>query len=198
MMKPASSLLVRGAHVLTLAFAACCASGFALVVDGCGSDAADPVTTPTSDAATGKDSSSTNEEDASEPEADAGKDSSTPKADAEAGASNTGETCVGFGKGTPCGAGAFPQEYGYVCFNGGPPGFTGCKQASKTAFGETWCCAENKCVAQPDQDAKECKTAGKPHRYQCPPNGSGGNVAPPAGCTGGDAGTAVEVFYCCP
>jgi hypothetical protein len=187
----------RVARVFSFVITACCASAIALGADGCGSDAGDPIIGPTSDAPAGKESSAT-EDDGGEPVVDAGKDSPTTKPDAEGGASNSGETCIGFGKGTPCGTATFPEEYGYVCFNGGPPGLTGCKQASASGFGDTWCCPENECVAQPDQDAKECKTAGKPHRYQCPPNGSGGNVAPPAGCTGGDAGSAVEVFYCCP
>jgi hypothetical protein len=90
-------------------------------------------------------------------------------------------------------------DYGYVCFNGSPPGIAGCKLASSTgSFGDTYCCTENKCVAEPDQD-KECKAPSPPHRYQCPPDGNGGSVAPPAGCAdGGGGGSAVERFYCCP
>lgn len=111
----------------------------------------------------------------------------------------TGETCVGFGAGTGCDTTCGLPAYGYVCFNGGPPGFAGCVQASSTgSFGDTYCCPENKCVPQPDQD-KQCSTAGKPHRYQCPPDGAGGNVAPPSGCAdGGSGATALERFYCCP
>jgi len=113
----------------------------------------------------------------------------------------TGETCVGFGKKTPCGsAGAcgYP-DYGYVCFNGGPPGFAGCVQASTSAFGETYCCPDNKCVAEPDQDAMCAGVAGKPHRYQCPPDGLGGNVAAPAGCVANGTGASeLEKFFCCP
>lgn len=113
---------------------------------------------------------------------------------------STGETCVGFGAGTGCDTACGLPAYGYVCFNGGPPGFANCVQASSTgAFGDTYCCPDNKCVPQPDQD-NECTTAaGKPHRYQCPPDGAGGNVAPPNGCAdGGVGGSALERFYCCP
>jgi hypothetical protein len=109
----------------------------------------------------------------------------------------TGETCVGFGKKDPCNVAC--GEYGYVCFNGGPPGFTGCYQMSASAFGETYCCPENKCVAMPDQNAMCSGVAGKPNRYQCPPDGAGGNVAAPAGCQEtGSGGTELEKFYCCP
>ncbi len=89
----------------------------------------------------------------------------------------TGETCTGFAKGSPCGANGLP-DYGYVCFFGSPPGIVGCQLARASAFGDTYCCAENKCVAQPDQDAV-CTAPGLPHRYQCPPNGAGGSVAAP-------------------
>jgi hypothetical protein len=112
---------------------------------------------------------------------------------------STGETCVGFGAGTGCDTTCGLPKYGYVCFNGGPPGFAGCVQASSTgSFGDTYCCPDNKCVPQPDQD-KQCTSAGKPHRYQCPPDGASGNVTPPSGCAdGGLGGSALEHFYCCP
>jgi hypothetical protein len=111
----------------------------------------------------------------------------------------TGETCVGFGTGDPCKTACGLPAFGYVCFNGGPPSFAGCVQASSTsAFGDTYCCPDDKCVAQPDQDAM-CKTAGKPHRFQCPPDGAGGTVAPASGCVqSGSGGSALEHFYCCP
>jgi hypothetical protein len=65
--------------------------------------------------------------------------------------------------------------------------------------GQTYCCSKNDCVAQPDQDSMCSGSAGKPHRFQCPPDGKGGNVAPPAGCKeSGSGATAVEKFYCCP
>lgn len=110
-----------------------------------------------------------------------------------------GETCVGFGaKAQTCDP-ACGQPYGYVCFEGAPPGFAGCRRVSDSALGQTYCCPNNACVAQPDQDAMCNGTAGKPHRFQCPPNGSGGNVAPPAGCAEvGSGESEVEKFYCCP
>lgn len=110
-----------------------------------------------------------------------------------------GETCVGFGaKAQTCDP-SCGQSYGYVCFEGAPPGFAGCRRVSDSVLGQTYCCPDNACVAQPDQDAMCNGTAGKPHRFQCPPNGSGGNVAPPAGCTEvGSGGSEVEQFYCCP
>jgi hypothetical protein len=173
----------------------------ALAIDGCGSDAT--VTGgATSDAPSAKETGS--DEDTG---TDATADSPPPLPDAAAlDAScpkgkvlpSTGETCVGFGKGTPCDTACGLPAYGFVCFNGGPPGFAGCVQASSTGFGDTYCCPDNKCVPQPDQD-KECKAVGTPHRYQCPPDGTGGNVAPPAGCAdAGGGGSAVEHFYCCP
>ncbi|MDB4943675.1 MAG: hypothetical protein JWP97_3209 [Labilithrix sp.] len=119
--------------------------------------------------------------------------------DAAADASGTGETCVGFARSMPCGAGGLPP-YGYVCFHGSPPGIAGCVLASSTgSFGDTYCCAENACVAQPDQD-KECPSAATPHRFQCPPAGDGGALAPPPGCVvgSGSGGSSVESFYCCP
>lgn len=178
-----------------LAFATTSFGAVALFADGCGSDSATPGGTTSEDGGGGTDGT-TNKDGATGSEAattDGGAD-----APADSPATGTGETCIGFAKGQPCGDGGLP-EYGYVCFNGSPPGFNGCVQASKTAFGETYCCPENKCVAQPDQDKKECKAAATPHRYQCPPDGMGGSVAPPAGCAdGGSGGSAVERFYCCP
>lgn len=109
----------------------------------------------------------------------------------------TGETCVGFGKKSPCNAAC--GEYGFLCYNGAPPNLNGCLQVSTTAFGDTYCCTENKCVTMPDQDAMCAAVAGKPHRYQCPPDGAGGNVAAPAGCVeNGTGSTELEKFYCCP
>ncbi|MBS2014126.1 MAG: hypothetical protein JST00_14645 [Deltaproteobacteria bacterium] len=143
--------------------------------------------------------------DAGDAGVDAAKDAAPVDGSSEGGACPqgvtkpaTGETCVGFGKKSPCNAAC--GEYGFVCFNGGPPAFTGCLQLSATAFGETYCCTQNKCVAQPDQDAMCAGVAGKPHRYQCPPDDTGTtNVAPPAGCVeNGSGGTNLEKFYCCP
>ena len=109
---------------------------------------------------------------------------------------DAGETCTGFGKGDPC----TPEcgLYGYVCINGGPPGFTGCYQMSGGSLGETYCCPKNDCVAEPDQD-KFCADAGaKPHLFQCPPDGSGGFVKPAnAGCAKTDPLGPYD-YYCCP
>jgi hypothetical protein len=175
------------------------AGALLLFADGCGSDSA-PGTATTDAAAveTGTESDGS---------ADASNESVTPAdggaLDAACAATkvvpSTGETCVGFGDGTGCDTACGLPKYGYVCFNGGPPGFAGCVQASSTgSFGDTYCCPDDKCVAQPDQDP-QCAGSGKPHRYQCPPNGMGGNVAPPTGCAdGGSGGTALERFYCCP
>ncbi|MDB4937930.1 MAG: Poly(3-hydroxybutyrate) depolymerase [Labilithrix sp.] len=183
-------------NVLASALVALSAGAFALVANGCSDDTT--ATTPASgDAATtgegGDDGGAAS--DAHTASDGASNDASCPTGKA---VPDKGETCIGFGKGTPCGAACGLPAFGYVCFNGGPPGFAGCLQAGTTSFGDTYCCPENECVPQPDQD-KECKTAGKPHRYQCPPDESGSPVAPPAGCAGTDAGsTALETFYCCP
>lgn len=108
----------------------------------------------------------------------------------------SGETCVGFGEGDPCDASC--GRYGYVCFGGAPPGIEGCHKVRDTAAGETYCCAKNDCVAQPDQDSM-CSDSAKPHRFQCPPDSKDGNVAPPSGCKETKSGaTEVEKFYCCP
>lgn len=183
-----SLALVAGASLVTMV---------AFVIEACSSD--DPVGAGASDdAAVAPADGSVSKDDSSAPP-DAGGDSAVKpdgaKVTGEAGP--PGETCVGFGKGTPCGTASYP-DYGYVCFDGGPPGFLGCQRASTTSFGDTYCCPENKCVSQPDQD-KECKSAAAPHRYQCPPNGSGGSVQPPPGCADAGGGASpVERFYCCP
>lgn len=136
-------------------------------------------------------------------------DSGTPEGDSggskEAGlcgpiVTTPGETCVGFGaKAETCDP-SCEQPYGYICFDGAPPGFEGCRKVTDSAFGQTYCCPKNDCVAQPDQEAACSDVAGKPHRFQCPPDGSGGHVAPAAGCeeTGPGGGSDVEKFYCCP
>ncbi len=190
-------MLFRRSRLFVLTFATTSLGALALFADGCGSDAATPGTSSEdggggTDGTTKKDGAASNEAAVG----DGGTDSATT--DAAETSTGTGETCIGFAKGQPCGDGGLPP-FGYVCFKGGPPGFVGCVQASKSSFGETYCCPENKCVAQPDQDSKECKTSGAPHRYQCPPDGNGGSVAPPSGCVdGGAGGSAVERFYCCP
>ncbi len=162
--------MISRARPLGLFFACVSLASTFVMIHGCGSDS----TSPTAGDASAADSAT------------------------DRGANGKGETCIGFAKGTPCGVNGF-GDYGYVCFNGSPPGIAGCKLASSTgSFGDTYCCTENKCVAQPDQD-KECKTAGAPHRFQCPPNGDAGPVMAPAGCfSAGGGGSAVENFYCCP
>jgi hypothetical protein len=185
----------RTAYVFACMLVALPAGAFALFVDGCSDETTTGATADAAAASEGGDEGGGGG-------SDAGSDAPTKPDGSSVDAScpttkvlpDKGETCVGFGKGTPCDTACGLPAYGYVCFNGGPPGFAGCVQASSTgSFGDTYCCPENKCVPQPDQD-KECKTAGKPHRYQCPPD-----VAPASGCTPIDAGgSAVENFTCCP
>ena len=113
--------------------------------------------------------------------------------DIDSGINGTGQRCVASAKRSPCGTNALP-DYAYVCANGSPPGIAGCALAAVGATADTYCCAENRCVAQPDQDTN-CALAGTPRRYQCPPSGDGGSstIAPPPGCA--DAG---PLLYCCP
>lgn len=142
-------------------------------------------------------------EDDAETDNDSGRSDAEP-GDQDAGAcgpivTTPGETCIGFGaKAETCDP-ACGQPYGYVCFDGAPPGFAGCRKASESPLGQTYCCPKNECVAQPDQDQMCNGVTGKPHRFQCPPDGNGGNVAPPAGCEEKDSGgSEVEKYYCCP
>jgi hypothetical protein len=177
-----------------------------LSAGGCGSD---PTTSsPTADGSTSIDDGGTAREGGSDGGAsDASRDAPTGgDGGGDGGACptpivkpSTGETCVGFGAGDPCKTACVLPSFGYVCFNGGPPGFAGCVQASSTgSFGDTYCCPDDKCVPQPDQDSK-CTTAGKSQRFQCPPDGDGGTVAPASGCVdGGFGGSALEHFFCCP
>ena len=112
----------------------------------------------------------------------------------------TGETCTGFGKtADPCDPACGLPAYGYLCFNGGPPGFTGCVQVRASSFGDTYCCPKNDCVAEPDQDTRCAGVAGKPHLYQCPPDGTdGGSVAPPALCVSRTVAGSPYAYHCCP
>jgi len=190
--------MIARARPFGLFFASVSIAATMVMVHGCGSDKTDPAV---GDAATAADGPGPKTDGAPEDDASAATDSGTDAAvdsATDGGANGKGETCIGLAKGTPCGANGF-GDYGYVCFNGSPPGIAGCKLASSTgSFGDTYCCTENKCVAQPDQD-KECKTAGAPRRFQCPPNGDAGPVMAPAGCiSAGSGGSAVENFYCCP
>ena len=190
----------RLARVLGLVFALATAGSLA-ALEGCGSDA-----TPggiTDDASTSPDSPGSKPDGALDDGAlddgaasDGGADATVDSA-SDGGTTGKGETCIGFAKGSPCGAVGLP-DYGYVCVNGSPPGIGGCKLASSSSFGDTYCCPDDRCVAQPDQDGM-CKTAAKSHRFQCPPDGAGGNVAPASGCVdGGFGGSALEHFFCCP
>ncbi len=201
--------------VLAVASAAVFGVAVTLAAGGCGSDGT--TSSPTADGATSiDDGGSAAESDGGDGSGggsggdgstDAARDAATANdGGGDAGACptpivrpSTGETCIGFGTGDPCKKACGLPAFGYVCFNGGPPGFAGCVQASSTsAFGDTYCCPDDRCVAQPDQDGM-CKTAGKSHRFQCPPDGAGGNVAPASGCVdGGFGGSALEHFFCCP
>lgn len=177
----------------TIAFAFAFTFTALAVAIGCGADAADPTA---ADAGPNMPRA-----DGSQPETDAAPldaakaDVAIP--DASEASAATGETCVGFATHEPCGAGSLPP-YGYVCVNGSPPGIAGCMLASSSSFGDTYCCTENACVAQPDQD-KICMDPKVPHRFQCPPEADGGPKAPPAGCvSAGPGGSNVESFFCCP
>ncbi len=112
----------------------------------------------------------------------------------------TGETCTGFGATSdPCDPACGLPAYGYVCFNGGPPGFTGCVQARASSLGDTYCCPKNDCVAEPDQDSQCNGVTGKPHLFQCPPDGTdGGSVPIPSGCSAKAVGGSPYAYACCP
>jgi len=196
--------------VLAVASAAVFGVAVTLAAGGCGSDGT--TSSPTADGATSIDDGGSAAESGSgsggdgDGSTDAARDAATANDGGDAGGCptpivrpSTGETCIGFGAGDPCKKACGLPAFGYVCFNGGPPGFAGCVQASSTsAFGDTYCCPDDRCVAQPDQDGM-CKTAAKSHRFQCPPDGAGGNVAPASGCVdGGFGGSALEHFFCCP
>ncbi len=166
-------------------------------------------TTPAGDAGSPrKDARAAQEDEEEEPASDAGtakdagKKDASPTSDAGCGrpvVTTPGETCIGFGpKDDPCDP-ACGQPYGYVCFEGAPPGFASCSLARETSLGQTYCCTKNDCVAQPDLDSMCNGVSGKPHRYQCPPDGDGGHATAPAGCVEkGSGSTPIERFYCCP
>ena len=201
---------IRAAQSIALIFTAVALLVLASAVDACSSDAAVAPGTArpnadatTNDAAAGnRDAAATNDagpgdKDAGPGDKDAGTDASASCTDGKV-IADAGETCIGFGSGTPCNDAC--GLYGYRCFGGHPPGLTGCLQVNASALlGETYCCATNACVAEPDQDAMCAGFPGKPHRFQCPPTADGGTVAAPLGCVAaGSGGTALEQFYCCP
>ena len=144
--------------------------------------------------------------DASTPPADSGSDASLPDGGGDSGGGDgglgTGETCVGFGAKDPCGVANKRPDYGYVCFNGGPPGISGCELANKSIVGDTYCCSKLACVAQPDQDAKSCNgKPGKPHRFQCAIDKNDALLAKPGGGCEEDVAAKIPTssrFYCCP
>ena len=116
--------------------------------------------------------------------------------------SSAGETCTGFGtQGDSCDP-SCGQPFGYVCFGGAPPGFTGCREQRVSAtFGNTYCCPTNACVERPDRTIDCAGVAGKPKHFQCPPlaGDAGGNASPPSGCVGEGSGqSSLEKYYCCP
>jgi hypothetical protein len=195
---------------LSLFVLPCAAIGFAaIVLEACADDDTTGATgTPEAGTSSGNDATTSRSDGGNQQEDDSGssgdggtKQDGSSQTCGPNNATKNGETCIGFGpKPETCDAGCNPN--GYVCFGGGPPGFTNCHEIRVSAIvGNTYCCSENKCVAEPDQD-QQCLDAGagKTHRFQCPPNENGsGNVAPPNGCVEHKSGTtAVEKFFCCP
>jgi hypothetical protein len=124
---------------------------------------------------------------------DARNDACAPGTDA----TKSGETCVGFGTGTPCETSCGLPQYGYVCAAGGPPNLMGCKEVRRTSFGNTYCCPDFACVEQPDQ-ARMCGAGEK--RFQCAVDPQGGPLTTPAAGCKEDRGAAISGsrFYCCP
>jgi hypothetical protein len=187
--------LAATAAPFTLALAVC----FALAHAACSSDGG----TPTS----AGDAGAPGDGDSSTPptSADAGLDASAA-IDAACPTTKTvpatGETCTGFGSSADtCDPVCGLPAYGYVCFNGGPPGLSGCVQVRSSSLGETYCCANNACVAEPDQDTQCAAVSGKPHLYQCPPDGTdGGTVAPAGGsaCAAQVVAGSPYAYFCCP
>ncbi len=109
----------------------------------------------------------------------------------------SGDTCAGFGTGESCNSACGLPPYGYVCTNGGPPGFAGCMRVSESALlGGTYCCPELKCVRVTSQDGS-CADAGAPLLYQCATADDGGLLAAPAaGCTE-ITGLPSYRYFCC-
>jgi hypothetical protein len=158
-------------------------------------------TEPLADAGTTIDATATDRDggsDAALP-GDGGNDAAQTDASCTTGtpASTKGETCIGFGKGTPCDQAC--GEYGYVCFNGGPPNIASCREMRVSAtLGNTYCCPTLSCVREPDQDTK-CTNAARPKRYQCPTAADGGALTLPlTACEEDVAGRMPgSNFYCC-
>lgn len=131
--------------------------------------------------------------DSSSPIADAGADTGPSVQDA-----GVGETCIGYGAGESCES-EQGRPFGYVCFNGAPPGVSGCKLTRESStLGNNYCCKDNVCVEQIDQSSACNGVSGKPRRLQCPPT-DGGNATPPTGCEEHNSGSSeIEKYYCCP
>ncbi len=111
---------------------------------------------------------------------------------------DAGDTCVGFGTGDSCSTACGLPPYGYVCTNGGPPGFAGCVRVSNSALlGGTYCCPDLQCVRVTSQD-NACADAGLgPRLYQCATQTDGGLLAKPAqGCTE-LGGLPSYRYFCC-
>lgn len=134
---------------------------------------------------------------------DAARDVECPNAEI---VPDAGDTCAGFGTGESCNAACGLPPYGYVCTNGGPPGFAGCKRVSSSALlGGTYCCPDLKCVRVMSQDSACDADAGAdagdagatPLLYQCATTSDGGLVANPAPGCREISGLPVYRYFCC-
>lgn len=147
--------------------------------------------------------------DGGDADADGSGDAAPPDAEAGACASEgglppvaddgQGETCTGFGEGTPCDPACGLPRYGYVCVGGSPPGIAGCRiQREGGLLGSTYCCAQEACVRQPDQDPACAGEGPRTRRFQCAAHADGGlEVAPPADCREVGEPLPGSRFYCC-
>ena len=109
-----------------------------------------------------------------------------------------GDTCAAFGAGVPCDPACNIPPYGYVCSNGGPPGFAGCVRMSNSALlGGTYCCPDLRCVRVVSRDSA-CTDAGSAsHLYQCATASDGGLVSSPASGCIEVHGLPVYRYFCC-